>query len=355
MFSGAAMLICNQRGVGSIPTRSTVFCNMDFFLYVCAMKNILLTLSIALSSLFVSGQIPQITSTQFQLNSNYIYNVLIYRPANTTGPLPTVIFIPGSGESTTNINDLYVHGPFKFIRDNGWRPDFQIIAIQPPNGGPAPWQFIDNALDSFSLNAAHRVNLNRFYLTGLSYGASALYNYMRFTPDAQFRFPKAVVPFSITIDAQCGDFNDNTDFLCGTDFRYSNVPSWGFAGSGDSHFGKMFRFHQRLQQAGYDAEWSTYFGGHCCWNNFYNPAYTEEIDGIEMNIYQWMLRYPLVGLPVTWGYFRFNKILQQLEWSTESEIDNDHFEVEESLDGKNWYTIGVVPAVGIAASYIFKL
>ena len=54
----------------------------------------------------------------------------------------------------------------------------------------------------------------------------------------------------------------------------------------DSHFQKMRRFFQRLIEAGYNAKWTTYTGGHCCWSNFYNPDYKE--DG--KNIYDWASR-----------------------------------------------------------------
>jgi hypothetical protein len=30
-------------------------------------------------------------------------------------------------------------------------------------------------------------------------------------------------------------------------------------------------------------------GGHCCWNTWYDPAYTENVNGQNWNIYQWML------------------------------------------------------------------
>jgi len=53
-------------------------------------------------------------------------------------------------------------------------------------------------------------------------------------------------------------------------------------------------------------------------------------------------------LPVTYSYFNAkpstNKV--QLEWETTSEINNSHFEIEKTMDGENWYTIGTVEGAG---------
>jgi hypothetical protein len=53
-------------------------------------------------------------------------------------------------------------------------------------------------------------------------------------------------------------------------------------------------------------------------------------------------------LPVTWASFnaRANGMNADLEWSTGSERNNNHFEVERSLDGKSYEVIAKVKAVG---------
>lgn len=50
----------------------------------------------------------------------------------------------------------------------------------------------------------------------------------------------------------------------------------------------------------------------------------------------------VIVTPVTWLAFKYNQALQQLEWSTATEQNNDHFEVEESDDGINWHTVAVI-------------
>lgn len=53
-------------------------------------------------------------------------------------------------------------------------------------------------------------------------------------------------------------------------------------------------------------------------------------------------------LPVTYSYFNAkpsnNKV--HLEWETTSEINNSHFEIEKTMDGEYWYTIGTVEGAG---------
>ncbi|OHX67291.1 T9SS type A sorting domain-containing protein [Flammeovirga pacifica] len=53
-------------------------------------------------------------------------------------------------------------------------------------------------------------------------------------------------------------------------------------------------------------------------------------------------------LPVTFGYFTATKKagIVEIKWSTYTEINNDYFIVERSLDGLNWSSIGQVNGFG---------
>lgn len=288
-----------------------------------------------ISFFFCSVVYSQITTGKFGA-----YNWMASIPAGS-GKLPVFIFIPGSGESGTNVNALYTYSPMGFIRDGKLkRKDMAFIAIQPTKG-PASWKWVVQMLDSIFSKPAFRADPNRFYLSGLSYGAASIFDYIKNTPADLFRLPAAVIPMSITTNAQCGDFYANTDYLCGTDLRYENIPAWGFAGSGDSHFGKMKRFFQRLIEAGYNARWTTYQGGHCCWGNFYNPDYREN----GKNVYDWAIQYSVGGvLPVKLADFRSTQF--GLIWSTLNESNTSHFIVEWSSNGLNFEPVGRVEAVG---------
>lgn len=290
-------------------------------------------------SFFCKGAI---TSKVFTLNGYGSYNVLIYTPDNNQSSYPTMFFIPGNGESTRNIQDLYRHGPFYFI-NRGWRPNFMVVAFQPFAGGPVGFTFTEHALNTAINDPSLKIHPTNWGMTGLSYGAAAIFIYIRNTPSNRFLSPKFIVPFSITIDAACGNFYDNSDYLCGNDFRYQQIRSWGLCGYYDSHFQKMKRFFQRQIEAGYPAKWTTYGtsnsnAGHCCWNTCYDPNWKEN----GMSIYDFAMN--SFSLPVTISHinFRSNFSFTELYWGTITESDNSHFIVEESDDAVNWKEVGQV-------------
>ena len=65
-----------------------------------------------------------------------------------------------------------------------------------------------------------------------------------------------------------------------------------------------------------------------------------------------------MSLPVTFVSFSANRAdngTVQLTWNTTNEINNSHFEIERSIDGSNWTTLGTMAAGGnaIADTYTF--
>lgn len=311
------------------------------------MKKALLSLLLLVLMFYTKASIITKVFTRSGYGS---YNVMIYTPDNTTGKLPAVIFFPGSGESTRNVNDLYTNGPLHFIQA-GWKPSFIVIGVQPPNGVPGTPDMVENSLDSL-FNPIYRIDTTKFYLTGLSYGCATLQGFIQ-GQASPFHQPTAIVPMSYDITAQCGDFYAKTDYLCGTDLRFQDIPVWGFCGNSDSFLDKMKRFYDLCAAAGYTEKFTTFIGGHCCWNTFYDPTYREN----GMNIYDWLLQFPTEPLPLTWGYFRYNDIAIQLEWSTLTESNIDHFDIEESDNGILFEKVGEVSTTDNSngSSYIFKL
>lgn len=306
-------------------------------------------LTFILSLTFFLNASAGITTKVFSMTGYGNYNVIIYTPDNSTGNLPAIIFFPGSGESTTNVNDLYINGPLHFIQ-GGWKPNFIVIGAQMNNGKPGPINWVKNVLDNLS-DPTYRIDWNRWYMTGLSYGCGTIQGYIQGQTDPLYRKPTAIIPMSCVVDAQCGDFYANTDSLCGTDLRFLTIPIWGFCGRADSFYDKMFRFYTRVIQGGGMVKFTTIPNqGHCCWNTNYDPNYKES----GLSIYDWMLQFP-GNLPLTWGYFRYNSSSNKLEWSTQVEENVDHFEIEESDDGSNWETIGQVLANNKPSQYEFSL
>lgn len=60
-------------------------------------------------------------------------------------------------------------------------------------------------------------------------------------------------------------------------------------------------------------------------------------------------------LPVTWIYFTGETVdaVHRLSWATASEIDNESFELERSIDAKNWSVIGTIEGAGQSTSTNF--
>lgn len=273
------------------------------------------------------------TITQTTVNG---WNVNVYSPGAHKSPL--LLFIPGNGEVGSNRELLYTHGPLKFVRE-GWQPDFIIVAAQPP----AQWPnhtFINTVL--LEVVKRYNVDTTRIYLTGLSAGAYAIYQYMANLPSMKYR-PRAVVPMSMVIESSC------TGYLCGNDLNWSTVASWGFCGSGDSPFLKMRKFWEQMAAADYTTRWTTYSGGHGGWNAFYNPSYREN----GRNIYEWCKQYPFVSLPVKWLYVRYNA--GSVQWATDQEDNVSHFIVEASYDGTNWQDVSPAIQPSNTKTYTYKL
>jgi hypothetical protein len=306
------------------------------------MKKILVALSFVLLSVFAKAQI---TASTFNVPFYGNCNVLIYKPANVgaTTKLPAFVFVPGNGEDGNNIELLYTYSPMGFIR-GGWKPDFMVVAIQPLQIWPNH-VIMHYALEY--LKTLPNFDINRWYGTGLSGGAGCNYDYIMNEPAATYTPPKACIPMSLAIDAQCGSRFDGTDSLCGADLRFLPIPMWGFGGNSDVHGVVEQRYFQLLAARGADARFTLYQGDHCCWGNYYNPNYREMINGSMKNIYEWALQYPLTTtLPVVWGDFRYNQYVNSLEWFIETEVDVDHYEVEVSDDGVNYHSIATVAPKG---------
>lgn len=262
------------------------------------------------------------------------FNVAIYTPDGVTpSNMPVFIFIPGNNEVGTDVNKLYVNGPLLFVKNNNWKPNFMIVAIQGKNLWPSG-SLIRITIDSL-IQRNYGINPEKIVLSGLSAGAACIFDYVKTTPNNLYKKPSAIIPMSITIGTQCGDFYAGTDVLCGTDLRFGDFASWGFCGSNDSHYEKMNRFWLRLSQAGYVSKFTSSNTGHCCWNTHYNPSYKEN----NLNIYDWGFQFPLNNLPVMFGEFKgsYRNSVTNLSWVTYSEQNNSHFIIEKSVDGGATY------------------
>lgn len=215
------------------------------------------------------------------------FNLLVYTPVGVTTDTIGLIMFPGSGESGTDITKAYVNGPDYWLKTTPtWKPGMVIAFAQTPvtwgpNRGDRP-AFVIAALKEL-LNGGYHIDKKRFTLTGLSYGAAYIFNYMQYAADSEYIQPAAVVAMSMAIYGINGNYNTGTDALAGTDSRWAKVPAWFFCGNSDPFVGPMLRYVALQKAAGVNITMSQYSGGHCCWNAQYDPTN-------PIKLYPWIMK-----------------------------------------------------------------
>lgn len=214
----------------------------------------------------------------------------------TTHAYPLIVFFHGAGEAGTDLSKIYnsssAGGPAYFIAHNQWPSYF----INPKDGQAYKFIVVSPQAGSWStgyqavpyilayLVQKYRVDTQRIYLTGLSAGGWTTWNYSahyQVTPNYK---AAAIVPMSMaTVPSYPDALNIASD----------SIYAWGFGDPSGDIWG--LRTMQGMDSinvyAPGHARFTSYSGGHCCWNRYYNPTYREVINGKSMNIYEWMLQY----------------------------------------------------------------
>jgi hypothetical protein len=264
----------------------------------------LIILSLLFASLLSFGQgdqtniqIPGVELAILHLPADYNSN-----PANH----PLLVFLHGKGEGGANPSTIYnsagAGGPAYFISKGTWPASSPFIVVSPQypstTTGTSPAQ-LDVILQY--LMKTYRVDMSRIYLTGLSEGGAAVTNYLTHTGVT----PSYKIAAAAIMSAAIGQPTQAQINQIASD----KVRVWGFGSMADIFgiqtkilVGGAFQGNGgTLVGIGSLGKFTSYAGGHCCWNQFYDPAYTEN----GMNIYQWMLQYstgqpnpPVVAPPV---------------------------------------------------------
>jgi len=193
---------------------------------------------------------------------------------------PVIIFIPGIGEAGTDPNKLLLYGPSNFI-NQGHNMQFVVnsttekpivISIQPSAAWPTV-AALSKKVDSICYR--WRVDLNRVYLTGLSMGGWCWDTYA-----AENQTNANKIAAIVAMSAPPPNVIGNMKWLANLGGKW-----WGFEGTDDYRSMDKIRDTMNNAVAG-SARYTQYVGGHCCWNTWYNPTWTEAGD----NIYTWMLK-----------------------------------------------------------------
>lgn len=331
------------------------------------MKKVIITIITLLISCLLIAQGPQTPITvSTGPNPWNTQQSLLYLPDNyntTSTKYPIIIFLHGAGEAGSNLSQIYnssgAGGPAYLIAHNQWPSSFtnpadgqqyKFIVVSPQ---ASSWSTSGFGLDYIvqDLVTRYRIDTNRIYLTGLSAGGQGIFEYTVSSGTTPRYKPAAMVIMSGTIAADQTMINTTI-----TD----GVHVWGFGSSSD-----LWGIRTRLYVNGYTGgdncpgsipfcaglgifgRYTEYSGGHCCWMTFYPTTYHELINGVSMNIYEWMLQYKRFNIPLPISLVSFTYEYPYLIWSTITEIENDHFEIEESNDGMNWNKIASIPSKAI--------
>lgn len=174
---------------------------------------------------------------------------------------PLVVFLHGAGERGDDLQKVTVHGPPKFAAAGGELP-YILVAPQCPTGigweplGYPLWQLVDELL------AAHPINPDRIYLTGLSMGGYGTFGIGALAPERL----AAIAPICGGAEARIAR-------------TLADVPAWVVHGALDMAVpvGESVKAVRALREAGGDPRFTIYpYAGHDTWTRTYgDPAFWE--------------------------------------------------------------------------------
>ncbi|RYD92474.1 MAG: T9SS type A sorting domain-containing protein [Sphingobacteriales bacterium] len=225
-------------------------------------------------------------SAQQYLTKIDSWNAYVHLPddyndgSNRTYPL--ICFIPGLGEIGTDPSKMLTYGPSKFVAEghpmtfmvNGKLEKPIVISIQPTGAWPNAYT-INKKLDS--IMARFRCDASRINVTGLSMGGWSWTNLVDGYNTVYTNRVTSVVAMSAP---EPDNYISNMRL-----YAQAGGKWWGFEGSTDYRKMDMLRDTMNRYKAG-SARYTPYVGGHCCWNTWYNPSWTENGE----SIYTFMLK-----------------------------------------------------------------
>lgn len=172
---------------------------------------------------------------------------------------PLILFLHGSGERGSDVQQVAVHGPIKEIR-RGRKIPMIVVAPQCPEGQWWDADTLTGLLDH--MERKYRVDRNRIYLTGLSMGGFG-------TWDLAIRSPQrfaAIAPI-------CGGGEPRRARVL------KDIPTWVVHGDRDPAvpLQQSVEMVEALRKAGGNVRFDIIQGGgHDVWTDVYaNPAFYE--------------------------------------------------------------------------------
>jgi len=209
-------------------------------------------------------------------------------------PYPLLVFLHGHGQrgpaNGSGVTELLDFGPLKFLDEDDWdgsggvfecieQTAYIVFAFQTDEDFSN--DEIEYALQQLILR--YRIDHSRIVITGPSGGGGSAYSYaMDYTrnPRAQIMIPMSVPSADFT----------NVNYVA-TEF---NMKVWAFADD-QPNVGSFYTTTTSIVNSfnsavANSARFTGRSLGHCCWNDYYDPDYTESDGGQNLNIYQWAMK-----------------------------------------------------------------
>ena len=308
----------------------------------------------------------QVQTPRFTAISNNLKAFYEYLPEGYPSPgqkYPLLIFIHGIGETgqgtPTSLPLVLRHGPPKLINNGTFPTSFTVnnqthrfIVLSPQFVSWAGVGDINNLINHAIQNYA--VDPNKIYLTGLSMGGGAVWDYAGFTPVFSNRIA-AILPI-------CGA--DGPDPVAAGNIANANIAVWATHNNGDgtvavSNTNSYINLINSAPTPPNPLAKKTIFmvNGHDAWTTTYNPSFKEN----GLNVYEWMLQFSrnLTVLPVSGLNLQVQPTAAKkvaLSWQTTSETNNAGFEILRSTNGVQFTPVGYVASSslnGEGASYTY--
>jgi pimeloyl-ACP methyl ester carboxylesterase len=288
-------------------------------------------------------------------NTNGFYEYLPQGYGSGTQTYPLILFIHGSTELgntgaalstvlTSGIpHEIEVDSFPESVTVNGQVHRFIVISPQFHNW-PTPTD-ISQVLDYVVAN--YRVNLNRIYLTGLSMGGGATWEFAGASAANAARLA-AIVPVA------GASWPEQTRAYTIGD---ADLPVWATHNNGDPQVDVWYTNYyvdQINSRNPTPLAIRSIFNSnlHDAWSTTYDPFYREN----GLNVYEWMLQYQrnIVPLPVNIINYKAVKSGQRsvISWTTTYEANNRHFTVERSSNGIDFQIIATIAGANTGRDYV---
>ena len=229
-----------------------------------------------------------VQSTPHQMDSAWIQLPCDYTLAKDSIKYPLIIFFHGrfEGYDYGNLSKMLPLGPPKFMADSlrftftvaSKKYNFIVVCPQSQAGFRTPTS--TNEVIDYMISH-YRVDTSRIYLTGLSAGAMGVLAYLTESQQNANRIAAAVPMSSTNLTATqinhlkfISTANVHTQIFCGD-------IDGAYKGNNRKYVDTINSYNPGL------AIFTSYAGGHCCWNNMYDISHTN----YNPNMYEWMLQF----------------------------------------------------------------